>query len=451
MDRYGNDWVSGTPYTWTPTLNSARNQFSPSGACSSGIQYDSDGNLLCDTFHTYTWSASNKLLQVDSNPRTVYDAFDRPVEQNGYEYLQVPGLEKYRMVFTGQNSVDALVPLMGGAQAQFFQGVLNEYLHAPDWTGAYHIGSSALSQTLLIQADYAPYGATMFSAQAIGFDDSFTTAAPDEYQTPNRQLHPVQGRWIQPDPAGLSAVNPSDPQAWNRYAYARNNPLKYNDPTGLDCVYLNDSGTGVEKGGVDQHSSRKECGKTQGYWVDGSVTNVSVGGDAQTISLTGTTNGTDNNMQASYQQHTTVAVGQYYDTFANPAGHIAFGIGNGPRYGLNPRSDWQFMKYAISRRMQGKVGGGPGVPGAVKLQVGGELVGTGRIPVTGMQAQIVLDGIDQGYQNPPSYDVGGGLNTCDCASWPQQVLDDAGINSGPSTQDPGRLINQINSLYPPQQ
>ena len=43
----------------------------------------------------------------------------------------------------------------------------------------------------------------------------------------------MQGRWISPDPAGIVAVDPSNPQTWNRYAYVMNNPLSYVDPLGL--------------------------------------------------------------------------------------------------------------------------------------------------------------------------------------------------------------------------
>jgi hypothetical protein len=42
---------------------------------------------------------------------------------------------------------------------------------------------------------------------------------------------------MHPDPAGLAAVDPSNPQSWNRYAYASNSPMNYIDPSGLsDCV-----------------------------------------------------------------------------------------------------------------------------------------------------------------------------------------------------------------------
>jgi RHS repeat-associated protein len=58
----------------------------------------------------------------------------------------------------------------------------------------------------------------------------------DMFDTPNREYHPTQGRWITPAPSGLAAVDMTNPQTWNRYAYVNNNPLSYIDPTGLDLV-----------------------------------------------------------------------------------------------------------------------------------------------------------------------------------------------------------------------
>jgi RHS repeat-associated protein len=50
--------------------------------------------------------------------------------------------------------------------------------------------------------------------------------------TPARNYSISQGRWLTPDPAGLAAVDPSNPQTWNRYAYVTNNPLSFVDPSG---------------------------------------------------------------------------------------------------------------------------------------------------------------------------------------------------------------------------
>jgi RHS repeat-associated protein len=41
-----------------------------------------------------------------------------------------------------------------------------------------------------------------------------------------------QGRFLSPDPENAGASR-DDPQSWNGYAYARNNPLLYTDPDGL--------------------------------------------------------------------------------------------------------------------------------------------------------------------------------------------------------------------------
>jgi len=77
------------------------------------------------------------------------------------------------------------------------------------------------------------------------------------------------GRFMSPDPSGLLAQRPEDPQSWNMYAYARNNPLIFIDPNGLDCIYATDNGKGVES--IDHNSSSGECGGSGGTWLSGYV------------------------------------------------------------------------------------------------------------------------------------------------------------------------------------
>jgi RHS repeat-associated protein len=59
-----------------------------------------------------------------------------------------------------------------------------------------------------------------------------------------RKYSPVQGRWISPDPAGLGAVDLTNPQTWNRYAYVANNPLNAIDPLGLEWQIICTSSDG---------------------------------------------------------------------------------------------------------------------------------------------------------------------------------------------------------------
>jgi RHS repeat-associated protein len=84
-------------------------------------------------------------------------------------------------------------------------------------------------------------------------------------------------RFSSPDPAGLAAVDPSNPQSWNRYAYVMNNPLAFDDPTGLVCNGADQTmwdtlanGTGI----FDQ----QDCTANGGTWSGGP--GGSTGGDS---------------------------------------------------------------------------------------------------------------------------------------------------------------------------
>jgi RHS repeat-associated protein len=49
-----------------------------------------------------------------------------------------------------------------------------------------------------------------------------------------RYFNATMGRFWTPDPSGLAAVNPLNPQSWNMYAYANRDPVNFNDPSGND-------------------------------------------------------------------------------------------------------------------------------------------------------------------------------------------------------------------------
>jgi len=61
-----------------------------------------------------------------------------------------------------------------------------------------------------------PSGFNGYFAGMLGIADE--GAIQHAYQATARLMQQEAGRWISPDPAGLSAVDPTNPQSWNRYA-----------------------------------------------------------------------------------------------------------------------------------------------------------------------------------------------------------------------------------------
>ncbi len=89
-------------------------------------------------------------------------------------------------------------------------------------------------------------------AEAGTTDRSFTGKDEDTtsgmYDFLERRYNPTAGRWLSPDPAGLGAVDPTNPQTWNRYAYVMNNPLGLIDLIGEEC-YAGDGNGGCYNNG----------------------------------------------------------------------------------------------------------------------------------------------------------------------------------------------------------
>src|SRR5579872_578191 len=48
----------------------------------------------------------------------------------------------------------------------------------------------------------------------------------------DQRYYDENGGFWSPDPGGAATANPSDPNSWNRYAYAGNDPVNHLDPSG---------------------------------------------------------------------------------------------------------------------------------------------------------------------------------------------------------------------------
>jgi hypothetical protein len=94
---------------------------------------------------------------------------------------------------------------------------------------------------------------------------------------------------MSPDPTGGNLLNP---QTLNKYSYTLNNPLIYTDPTGLDCVYINnDSGTfeNFNSGDCDNSTA---ANANSGYYIDATVNSIAFNSQNQVVGY-GTTTGSE--------------------------------------------------------------------------------------------------------------------------------------------------------------
>lgn len=240
-DTFGNVTKSvptgGTGIAWNPGYSTANNHYTLGGT-----SYDANGEVLTDTFHTYSWNADGLVATVDSSSCgtngtcLTYDASGRLVEKNvsgAYTEILYGPAGKLALM-NGQTLVNAYVPLPGGETYNIAPGYAR-FWHK-DWLGTVRLSSMRGNQTVDYDRAFAPFGEVYKNFGSTANND-FTGDTQDTiagtYDTPNRELNPSQGRWISPDPSGLQSADPSRPQTWNRYAYVLNNPLSYTDPQGL--------------------------------------------------------------------------------------------------------------------------------------------------------------------------------------------------------------------------
>jgi RHS repeat-associated protein len=265
-DAVGNITKTATAgISFTPGYDITTNRIN-----SSPFTYDisngttNNGNLKTDNNHTYAWDTAGKMTSVDFGTTNgvclTYDALGRMVEQargsscNGYtQIVYAPSGGKLALM-NAQTLSKAFVSLPSGGQAVYTGGGLAYYRH-PDWLRSSRLATTP-SRTMYYDTAYAPYGENYLGSGTM--DLSFTAQNQDTvgggisgnlYDFLYRQHTPVQGRWLSPDPAGMSAVNPANPQTWNRYAYVANNPLRLIDPAGLDLAACDSFSDGCGDGG----------------------------------------------------------------------------------------------------------------------------------------------------------------------------------------------------------
>lgn len=127
-------------------------------------------------------------------------------------------------------------PQMGMAQS----GDTVIYYHT-DAIGSVRMITDANAQ-VLARYDYLPFGEE-WNAPAFRDPQLFAGKERDAetvFDYVGARYYASQtGRFTSPDPITVNALRIVNPQRWNQYAYAVNNPLKFTDPDGLDALLIN--------------------------------------------------------------------------------------------------------------------------------------------------------------------------------------------------------------------
>ena len=270
------------------------------GSCSSpnvSYTYDANGNTATKTGGwTYSYDYENRLTKVTQSGATKqqdsYDGDGNRVKQvagsttNTYFYQGLNIL--YEKNVTGSTTTVTKHFYAGGVQVAKMVGSSVYYLHQDA------LGNTRLETTSTVaikfKSDYVPYGTAYqpTGSEVFRYTGKPYDAATGLYYMGARYYDPATGRFITQDsyPGSMS-----DPSSMNLYAYARDNPMRYTDPSGhLSMVNRYDFG-----GTTDPT-----------YRI---ITGTTCSGAACTVTTTATYDGYASTISTAISSFTSAAVG----------------------------------------------------------------------------------------------------------------------------------------------
>jgi RHS repeat-associated protein len=190
---------------------------------------------------TYTYDAENRLATFNGSAATYsYDGDGRRVKK-------VMGPATMVLVYDAH-----------GQMVAEYSNPAPPTSAGTSYVTADHLGSTRLvtdsTGTVIARHDYAPFGEEISSViggrggvTGYGVDEGLrqkftgkerdTESGLDYYGA--RYFAPNLGRFVTPDQY-MPSADVKDPQGWNRYVLARNSPLRFIDPDGLDWSDLSE-------------------------------------------------------------------------------------------------------------------------------------------------------------------------------------------------------------------
>ena len=275
-DRYGNrvsqTVTAGSGNPFLGSFNTATNK-------NINNNYDAAGNVTADGNHTYQYDADGNVIQVDNGVASyIFDALNHRVRQdlsNGtsQEFLyDILGRRSSPWV-PGTNNAYGWQYYWGSKPLAFNYSYAIHFQHE-NWLGTERTHTS--STGTIDSTDYSNAFGDGYNNTGSTYDQyGYATLDYDSTSTTHhaqfRQYSPAQGSWLSPDPYDGS-YDLGNPQSFNRYTYALNNPLSLIDHSGLDHCEGGSSTAGYDPttgsfGGVTDLNSLSGCQAAGGQWV----------------------------------------------------------------------------------------------------------------------------------------------------------------------------------------
>lgn len=211
----------------------------------SSVTYDALGNVTQDGptsngFHTYTYDAENRVIQVDGGATATYsyDAEGRRIHTPSYESVyDLTGNAITLFSLSGVWSYGEIY--VGGRHLATYSGATTNFLHT-DWLATKRLmtditGVPSQTCTSLPFGDGATCTGTNWNFNL--FTDTVHDSESNLEHTWFRQYSGTEGRFMTTDPF-QGSMDLANPQSLNRYGYVNDDPLNFADRLGLS--------TGVE-------------------------------------------------------------------------------------------------------------------------------------------------------------------------------------------------------------